>query len=243
MRLKISLTSKNGNYLIPYNYNHILSAIIYRKIADLDLAAKLHFSKDFKFFTFSQLNIPNRMRGNGGIISKDGKFHFFISSPNDYLIQSMVEGYLKDPEVIFMNTKLSVQKVELLKKPQFKKRMNMKTLSPLVARIKREQKGKIKVRDLDPHDLIFYAGIQKNLIRKYKSYYGDYDGDEYVQIIPEQSSVQRKRIRIKKDEQETFQKAYNMRFEIEADKRLLEFAYDCGLGERNSMGFGMVMAL
>nr|WP_279383582.1 CRISPR-associated endoribonuclease Cas6 [Methanobacterium formicicum] len=34
-----------------------------------------------------------------------------------------------------------------------------------------------------------------------------------------------------------------MRFEIEADKRLLEFAYDCGLGERNSMGFGMVMAL
>jgi len=52
MRLKISLTSNNGNYLIPYNYNHILSAIIYRKIADLDLAAKLHFSKDFKFFTF-----------------------------------------------------------------------------------------------------------------------------------------------------------------------------------------------
>jgi len=243
MRLKISLTSKNGNYLIPYNYNHILSAIIYRKIADLDLAAKLHFSKDFKFFTFSQLNIPNRMRGNGGIISKDGKFHFFISSPNEYLIQSMVEGYLKDPEVIFMNKKLSVENVELLKRPQFKKRMKMKSMSPLVARIKQEKNGKLRIRDLDPNDLRFYAGLQKNLIRKYKSYYGDYDGDKYVQIIPEQSSVQRKRIRIKKDEQETFQKAYNMRFEIEADKRLLEFAYDCGLGERNSMGFGMVMAL
>lgn len=34
-----------------------------------------------------------------------------------------------------------------------------------------------------------------------------------------------------------------MRFEIEADNRLLKFAYDVGLGERNSMGFGMVMAL
>lgn len=52
MRLKISLASKNSNYMIPYNYNHILSAISYRKIADLDLASKLHFSKDFKFLIF-----------------------------------------------------------------------------------------------------------------------------------------------------------------------------------------------
>ncbi|MEN4028868.1 MAG: hypothetical protein PQ963_04215 [Methanobacterium sp.] len=52
MRLKISLSSKTGNYLIPYNYNHILSAIIYRKIADLDLASKLYFLRDFKFLIF-----------------------------------------------------------------------------------------------------------------------------------------------------------------------------------------------
>ncbi|MGI6465612.1 MAG: CRISPR-associated endoribonuclease Cas6 [Methanobacterium sp.] len=27
---------------------------------------------------------------------------------------------------------------------------------------------------------------------------------------------------------------------MKADPRLVEFAYDCGLGEKNSMGFGMV---
>jgi len=27
---------------------------------------------------------------------------------------------------------------------------------------------------------------------------------------------------------------------MKADPRLIEFAYDCGLGEKNSMGFGMV---
>ncbi|NYB25949.1 MAG: CRISPR-associated endoribonuclease Cas6 [Methanobacteriaceae archaeon] len=243
MRLKISLSSSKANYLIPFNYNHILSAIIYRKIADLDLAAKLHFSKDFKFFTFSQLIIPERRIADEGIISKDGKFHFFISSPNDYLIQSMVEGYLEDPEVIFMNKKLSVENVELLKKPQFKKRMKMKTMSPLAARMKREYNGKFRIRDLDPGDLRFFTALQKNLIRKYKAYYGDYEGNEYVQIVPEMRTVQKKKIAIKKDDHKTFQTAYNMRFEIDADKRLLEFAYDCGLGERNSMGFGMVMAL
>ena len=55
MRLKISLKAPKNDYLIPYNYNHILSAIIYRKIADLDLASQLHASQDFKHFTFSML--------------------------------------------------------------------------------------------------------------------------------------------------------------------------------------------
>ena len=99
MRLKISLTSNKSNYLIPYNYNHILSAIIYHKIADLDLAAKLHFSRDFKFFTFSQIFTPQFKRIKQGIISKDGKLEFYISSPNDELIKSLVEGYLENSEV------------------------------------------------------------------------------------------------------------------------------------------------
>ena len=34
------------------NNNHILSAIIYNKIADLNFANELHSSKSFKFFTF-----------------------------------------------------------------------------------------------------------------------------------------------------------------------------------------------
>ena len=105
-RLKISLKSPNSNYLIPYNYNHILSAIIYRKIADLDLAAKLHFSKDFKFFTFSQIYVPELILTKRGIISRNGKLEFYISSPNDHLIKSLVEGHLENTEVDFKGHKL-----------------------------------------------------------------------------------------------------------------------------------------
>ena len=43
MRLKINLKSEN-NFKVPFNYNHILSSIIYNKIADLDLANKIHDS-------------------------------------------------------------------------------------------------------------------------------------------------------------------------------------------------------
>lgn len=51
MRLEIILKGKN-NFKVPFNYNHILSAIIYNKIADLNFANELHSSKSFKFFTF-----------------------------------------------------------------------------------------------------------------------------------------------------------------------------------------------
>ena len=236
MRLKISLASSSGNYLIPYNYNHILSAIIYRKIADLDLASKLHFSKDFKFFTFSQIYVPQFKLTKRGVISRDGKLEFYISSPNDELIKSLVEGHLENTEVNFKGDNLLVEQIELLKRPVFKENMKMKTMSPIMARIKREVDGKLKVWDLGPGDERFYESIQKNLINKYVKFYGDFDGDRWVKIRPDMKSAKRRRIDIKGN----FHRAFMMNFEIEADQRLLEFVYDCGLGEKNSMGFGMV---
>lgn len=239
MRLKIRLASGNGEYKIPFNYNYQLSSLIYRKIADLNLAAELHISKEFKYFTFSQIYVPYRMTTENEIIVKDGKMEFYISSPNDYLIQSMVEGYLENPEVFFLGKKLLVREVKLLKKPKFHNSAKMKTMSPVMARIKRNN----KIWDLNPGDLQFYTALQKNLLNKYKSFYGDYTGDEYVKITPDMASIKRKRITIKKDGLETYNRAYQMYFNVEADPRLLDFVYDCGFGERNSMGFGMVMVI
>jgi len=144
---------------------------------------------------------------------------------------------LEDPEINFKGNRLRVEQVELLKQPDFKKKMKMKTMSPVITRIKREDG---KIWDLNPGDLRFYTALQQNLIRKYNSFYDDvYDGDEYVKIVPEMGSVKRKRITIEKNRTATYHRAYLMHFEIEADERLVKFMYDCGAGEKNSMGFGM----
>jgi CRISPR-associated endoribonuclease Cas6 len=50
------------------------------------------------------------------------------------------------------------------------------------------------------------------------------------------NSARRRRINIKGN----YHRCFMMNFEMKADPRLVEFAYDCGLGEKNSMGFGMV---
>ncbi|MDI6723496.1 MAG: CRISPR-associated endoribonuclease Cas6 [Methanobacterium sp.] len=203
------------------------------------MASKLHFSRDFKFFTFSQIYAPDWRRTKNGIISRDGKLEFYVSSPNDDLIKSLVEGHLENSEVNFKGDKLLVEQIELLKKPMFKENMKMKTMSPVMARIKREVDGKLNIWDLGPGDERFYESVQKNLINKYVSFYGDFDGDRWVKIRPDMKTAKRRRIEVKGN----YHRGYMMDFEIEADQRLLEFAYDCGLGEKNSMGFGMVMTL
>ena len=47
MRLKIDLKSENENFMIPFNYNHILSSIIYNKIADLDAEIQYHHIDEY----------------------------------------------------------------------------------------------------------------------------------------------------------------------------------------------------
>ena len=53
-------------------------------------------------------------------------------------------------------------------------------------------------------------------------------------------NVKRKRIAIDTHEKTTYHRAYMMDLILEGDIDLINFAYDVGLGEKNSMGFGMI---
>jgi CRISPR-associated endoribonuclease Cas6 len=293
MRLKISLKSDKSLF-IPFNYNHIISSIIYKKIADLEFASELHSSKTFKFFTFSNLNILQRKIVKNGIISKNGSVNFQISSPNKYLIKNLVEGHLDDLTVNFKGKKLFVEKIKLLPEPEFKNPMNVKTISPIIVRTKKEIDGKLKIWDLTPADQQFYTNLENNLIKKYNQFYNKqatntnnerYNSnnktranneifnsndkiyintktyknnnklnidklsivgnelninDDKVCISSSMGYVKRKRITLEKDNIKTFHRAFMMDLELNGDLNLIKFAYDCGLGEKNSLGFGMV---
>lgn len=238
MRLKINIKSKN-NFKVPFNYNHIVSSIIYNKIDDLDLAHKLHSSNSFKFFNFSQLNIPNRKIAKDGIISKNGKINFYLSSPDDLLIKNLVNGFVDDLEIKFKNETLIVEKIEALRTPDFKEISNFKTLSPINIRDSQEIDEKIKRVDLPPNDK-FFRGIETNLIKKYCVYNDIESTGKKIKVYSEMANVKRKRITIPKGPNTTYHRAYMMDLVLEGDTDLIEFAYDVGLGEKNSMGFGMI---
>ncbi|WP_400253075.1 CRISPR-associated endoribonuclease Cas6 [Methanobrevibacter smithii] len=241
MRLEIILKGKN-NFKVPFNYNHILSAIIYNKIADLNFANELHSSKSFKFFTFSQIYIPKRRIVKDGIIAKDGVISFYISSPNDFLIKSLVDGFLEDSEISFQNQKLTIQKIEALKTPEFSSKSEFKTLAPIIVRTKKEIDGELKIWDLAPSDK-FFKSLENNLIKKYIKFNNLTKTDKKINIYSDMNFVKRKRISINKGNATTHHRAYMMDLILEGDRDLIEFAYDVGIGEKNSMGFGMVKLL
>lgn len=241
MRLEIILKGKN-NFKVPFNYNHILSAIIYNKIADLNFANELHSSKSFKFFTFSQIYIPKRRIVKDGIIAKDGVISFYISSPNDFLIKSLVDGFLEDLEISFQNQKLTIQKIEALKTPEFSSKSEFKTLAPIIVRTKEEIDGELKIWDLAPSDK-FFKSLENNLIKKYIKFNNLTKTDKKINIYSDMNFVKRKRISINKGNATTHHRAYMMDLILEGDLDLIEFAYDVGIGEKNSMGFGMVKLL
>ena len=240
MRLKITLKSKKNRLKIPFNYNHIVSAIVYNKIYDLELAQKIHSSQSYKFFTFSSLHIHKFRQVKDGLLSQNGTIDFLISSPDDYLIKTLVEGFLEDQTVNFIGENLLVQKIELLPVPEFEEKANVNTLSPIIVRTKKEVDGKLKIWDLNPGDGQFYRNLEKNLINKYNEFNGLEENDKKIKISSEMRSVKRKRITIDKGEEKTFHRAFLMDLVLEGDLDLIKFAYDVGLGEKSGLGFGMI---
>ena len=162
-----------------------------------------------------------------------------ISSPDEYLTKSLVEGFLNDLSIDFTENKLIIQKVELLPVPDFNDKIKAKTLSPIISRTKKEVDGNLKTVDLTPGDH-FFKNLENNLINKYKEFNEIKETDKQIEIYSEMRSVKSKRISIDVGDRQTFHRAYLMDLILEGDKELLKFAYDSGLGEKSAQGFGMV---
>jgi CRISPR-associated endoribonuclease Cas6 len=231
MRTKISLKGKG---LIPFNYNLALAGAVYGPIkkADSDLAYSIHSSTDYKFFTFSWLQIPDRKISKEGIFV-NGDCYFLFSSPITEIVTCFVEGILGKPVVKIGDTKFEVESVEVMKRPEINGKTVFKTLSPIIVRTAEHQGGRLRIVDLYPTEEKFYENLRENLMKKYKMLYSEERGD--IVISPPFRSKQ-VRIRIK----DTFHRASHMMFEAKGDSELLQLGYEAGFGEKNSMGFGMV---
>ena len=231
MRIKVSL---NGRGLIPFNYNLALAGAVYGPIkrVDIDLASKIHSSTDYKYFTFSLLQIPEREISSQGIYVVDGCY-FLVSSPIRDIVTCFVEGILEHPEVRIGPVHFDVESVEVLKMPKFNGNVTFSTVSPIIVRTAQKDDDRLRIIDLYPTDAKFYENLKSNLIKKYKDLRNE-EKDEISFSAP--FSTKFMRIQIK----DTYHRASLMKFEAEGDGELLKLGYEAGFGEKNSMGFGMV---
>lgn len=235
MRCKVNIR-KISTAPIHYDYQYGLASMLYFRLAkaNIKLANEIHNHQGFKFYTFSNLILEDRMPGKGGL--NFTKCHFFISSPDPEFIRSFAEGLLLEPEFFLgknKNMDLIIESVEILPQREFLDTCVFKTLSPVYVKTMRKNDGKLVEIDLYPSDSKFYENLHTNLTARYKEYYGHTVEHDFFDVL-DVKDVKPKRVSIGN----SFRRCSLMKMTLEASPELIGFAYDAGLGEKNAMGFG-----
>lgn len=262
MRIKLTLKTSANKSAIPINYQYPLSAAIYKILnkAEPQFAELLHskgfptaHNRRFKFFTFSKLFFRERADISYNTLTLQNNEHpyLLISSPlDDSFIQNFVIGIFESQELPIglkgiCHTTFRIEQVEILPQPDFNGEVKCTALAPISVSVKSENKQPDYLRALDNR---LSNAIRENLIWKYKTIYDTEPQDKNLIFTVDEEYIRRrggeakvsKLITIKENEaEETKIKAFIAPFKLTGSKDLIKLAYDCGIGEKNSLGFGM----
>ncbi len=265
MRIAITLQPLEKKTKVPINYQYPLSGAIYRILSNAspEYASWLHdkgyltaAGKPMKLFTFSRLEIPAPERlFNVLIIKKPVPCRLYVSSPMiDEFVQHFVTGLFQDEEIVIGNphtvARFRVESVETLPDPEFIPEMNMYCLSPVVVSTMHERNGRVYPYYLRADDDRLSEMIQTNAVSKYKLIYGHPPENKSIAFQLDRGYVERKGgpdkisklIRIKEwnEKERVDVKAFLAPFTLSGDPELIRCVYECGIGEKNSIGFGMI---
>lgn len=260
MRLKIRLQSKIIKPL-SYNYHYQFSSAIYLllKFSSPEFSKFLHDigyklnGKPYKLFTFS-VKFENYKSTKEGILPLSPNLTLTISSPKiEDFIKNFVIGSF-ERQFFFISLggdehKFIIKNMELLPEPTFNTEMSFTLNSPMVLSTVKEYFGKLSPYYLRPDEKEEINRIlSQNLRNKYHLLYNKEINesvclewnDEYLQRNPRIT----KKVTI--NEYGSFPVeiiGIQAPFKICGNSELIKIGYQCGFGEKNSMGFGMAEAI
>lgn len=221
-------------------------------------------NRKFKLFTFSWLTTPNAqmLKRQGALKVRPGNNHFYVSFHMEEAASHFISGLFREQELVIAGpgTKgsFTVSRVERMPDPVFENGTAVfQCLSPVNVSKPREENGKLRAQYIDPHHPEYSELLHANLLRRYaaknKSLVGmmaDGLGFEALADFPFDTShwkfellnkPQKRGQKIKEGTPKQTQViGYSYRFKLEAPRELLKFAWDAGIGEKGSLGFGCV---
>lgn len=265
MRLKITLRNKTPG-LLPFNYYYPLSAAVYKllRFGSPEFASFLHdmgynhYGKKYKLFTFA-LRFEKYKSEKSFIRLQSDNAYLYITSPLvDKFIQNFVVGTFESQNIeIGVNgskTVFSISQVESLPEIEFKNEMKFRLLSPMVLSTKREMNSKLmpyyfRCND-DPAEM--NRVFANNLKNKFMLLTGNsaegkeisFEWDtEYIRLVESKGKRTTRKETIKEGTPEQTEVIGNLvPFIVRGDVELIKAGYECGYGEKNSLGFGFAEA-
>lgn len=241
MRVKLNLYSDTP-ILLSTSYNRALQGMIYN-LLDYEHRDFLHNkgylsnNRRFKLFTFSKLLGKYTLKGSYIIFNEH--VSLLISSPIKEFIENICNNLLRKEIQIEIN-RVYIESIEFLREPPITNNTIIYTLSPIVVYSTLFTKDKRKkTYYYSPYEEEFSGLITKNLIKKLSilTNINMTKGDQLLRIEP---------LRVREhilSFKGTIIRGWSGRFKIYGSEELILTGYRCGLGSKNSAGFGMVEVL
>lgn len=240
----ISLAFDASTLNIPFSYHHQVQGLIYG-LLDGGGGGLMHDQsidsgkRQYKLFTFSSLR--------GGKVSQDRKALLFdrsvfldVRSVRSEFCDALLDGLDKSKSFYLFGQHLNLRSVEVKEAPIKQSELRIKMLSPLTVHRTNENHFTHYFSPLDPD---FGEEIHRNFARKYHAFTGEMptsgititasavsSKDKYVTLYKKADSTGGKDIYIT---------GWRGEYELKGRPDYLTFLYYCGLGARNSDGFGM----
>lgn len=230
MRLLIKFKPENN---IPYDEisKFHIQGFIYNLLKDEIIFRNIHERGGFKFFNFSNI-FPI------GDYAIDKSKTLIISSPRASLIEYLYVRLSNMNTILLNKYQMSVENVKLIKGNKFKNNTII-TATPIVIY---KDHDCYSIRD--DNDLnYFFNRLRDNTLKKYNAYY--HTDLELTDDLFKDFELNREVIMPLSHGHSNFNiigSRWKFKFndEIRNNPKLLNFIYDTGLGEKNSLGFGFL---
>ncbi|MCS7093942.1 MAG: CRISPR-associated endoribonuclease Cas6 [Candidatus Aenigmarchaeota archaeon] len=227
MRIILSFSPIEEPPTISYfNDKFMIQGFIYSMFLKSDKLKELHDKKGFKYFCFSDVFFKNNF------------YYLLISSPDVILIEEM-KNVLNKIQYFYLGNKLFKKEGVKVKDFKIGKKVSWQTGSPVIVFYENKPFSFLKDKDL----VGFFERIKENSIKKYKAFYNEeIKIDEIFTKVIFNKSVsiplekRGKRFLIFGSTWKLLEKDYVAKEE----RKFYKFLLDCGLGEKNSLGFGFV---
>jgi len=228
--------------ILPKHYNYLIQGFIYRNLSKA-IATKVHDQgykygkREFRLFTFSRLFGRFEFQ-DGNIVFKE-KCTLWIASPITEILESFACSLARKGKIKIGNNDCHVMSIEVPFIGDYNEELLVRVLSPITVYSTLFTKDKKKkTYYYSPFEDNFSKLLKENLFKKYVLVNkGEHDSKFDFSIRPEKVSKKNEHIIFYK---ETVIKAWSGIYRLKGSIELIKLAFDCGLGAKNSQGFGMI---
>ena len=209
---------------------HTIQGLIYSLLNDTPFSS-YHDSKGFKYFSFSNIFPVSNFK-------PDESKNIIISSPKQGFIRTISEALNERDHFYLSKNRMAIEQVNVFQ-PKLERKFI--TSTPIVLFENNEKNRYYSLKNSNDFSF-FLERVKENALKKYNAYFGEnysfegniFDRFEYNREVA---------VRIKKEDKMfiiigTIWKNLE-KFNMD-NKKFYRFIMDTGLGEKNSLGFGMV---